>query len=356
MASSLTSASTLAVDILARFPAEIITRIVDNLHPSLIYFRLFVEPKSSPAQSSSVQCQRVRDICISHNVKFGRIDILTYAISSNDLETVKQLLQEATTNATTSGKKDTVMEHATRSLWKLWFSWSVSENFLDVASQILRVDGIGSYLNGKDRTLDKLLLLAAKDYRDASLMRLLLENGANPDINDDSIDTPLVVAAKHNNSEAIELLVVQYQADVNRLGSGGNTPLMWAIENGDTAAVKPFLQSPLLDLNKKSILGQTALHRALSKGKPKIAELLLTWDGVLEENKDTHGKTPLMLCLDKMAGLRDMTKYMPTFKGLLVAKGVDPQAFSEDYETVFEDHLGKYDPGFWQELVEQMDS
>ncbi|KAF3066196.1 hypothetical protein CFAM422_009467 [Trichoderma lentiforme] len=72
--------------------------------------------------------------------------------------------------------------------------------------------------------------------------------------------------------------------------------------------VKIYLQSPpLLNLNMRSFMGQTAFHRALLKGKPQIAELLLTWSGYLEEHKDGHGKPPLILCLTKTAGLKDMT-------------------------------------------------
>ncbi|KAL7910112.1 ankyrin repeat protein [Trichoderma velutinum] len=355
-ASTLASTSTLVIDILARFPAEIINRIVDNLHPSLIYFHLFVEPKTASVQSSLEQCQRVREICISHNVKFGRMDVLTYAISSNDRETMKYILEEASMNAKTSGKKHTVVEHAPRSLWKIWLYWSVNEDHLDISRQLMCVDGIANYLNRRDRCFDKLLLLAAKD-QNLTLMRLLLENGANPDIADDSKDTPLHFVAVHNNREAIEMLAVQYQADVNGLGSAGNTPLIWAIEHGDIDMVKVYLQSPRLNLYKPNLWGQTALHKALSNGKPQIAELLLTWSGGdLDEHKDTHGKTPLMLCLAKMAGLEDMTPYIPTFKQLLVAKRADPQAFSKQYETVMKDVLDEYDSCFWQELIVQVHS
>ncbi|KAL6821008.1 hypothetical protein J3E69DRAFT_368451 [Trichoderma sp. SZMC 28015] len=227
-------ASTLAIDILARFPAEIINRILDKLHPSLIYFHLFVEPKSAPVQSSSEECQRVREICISHNVKHGRMDILTYAVSSNNQETVKQMLEEASINTQTSDKKPTAVEHAPWSPWKVWINWCVNKGQLDISRQLLCLGGIANYLN------------------------------------------------------------------------------------------------------LRNLMGQTALHRALSK--------------------DGHRKTPLMLCLTKMAGLNDMTLYIPTFKQLLVVIGADPQAFSTQYETVLKDVLDEYDSAFRQELIEQTES
>ncbi|KAL7930044.1 ankyrin repeat protein [Trichoderma chlorosporum] len=325
----LASSSALVIDILAQLPAEIVTRIVDNLHPSLVYFHVFLEPKTSSVQSSSEECQR---------------------------ETIHQMLDEASINAETSGKKRTVLKHAPRSLWKVWLTWSVSHGYPEITSTLLCVDGMASYLNGSERCFDKLLFPAAK-HQNMVLLGLLLGNGASPDILDDNNGTPLHVATENGNIEAVEMLVVQYRADVNRLGSAGNTPLMWAIENDNMDMIRIFLQSPLLNLNKPSLWGQTALHMALSKGKPEIAELLLTFSGDdVEEHKDTHGRTPLMLCLAKMAGLKDMSAYMPTFKKLLTAKGVDLQTFSKEYETILEDVFKDYDIGFWQELVEQFDS
>lgn len=109
---------------------------------------------------------------------------------------------------------------------------------------------------------------------------------------------------------------------MNRLGSAGNTPLIWATEHDDIDMVKVYLQLPLLNLNMRNFMFHTALHRALTKGKPQIAELLLTYSSYLEEHKDGHENTPLILCLTKMADLKDMTPYIPTFKQLLIAKRI----------------------------------
>lgn len=352
MPSLLITPSTLATDTLGRFPAEIITRILDLLDPSIIYFRLFVEPNSSPAQSSSAQCQRVRDICISHNVKFDNMSILTGAISCNDLETVKQVLEEATINAKTSGKKETVVKHATRPLWKKWFSRSVSKNYLDIVREMLLASGMGSYLNEEDRYLDKLLLLAVEKHQGTSLTGLLLQNGADPNITDNG-DTPLLLAAKKNNTDAIEMLIVQYQADVNHQGPSANTPLMEAIDNGDLDTVRPFLQSPLLNLNEKNVWEETALHKALLKGKIEIAELLLSWNGVLEECQDYKGRTPLMLCLSNMVTSKDTTRHKSFIEKLLTTEGLDMHASDKENETVLQYAINTRDPKAVQLLLEK---
>ncbi|KAL6826163.1 hypothetical protein V8C40DRAFT_286999 [Trichoderma camerunense] len=113
--------STPVIDILARFPVEIINRILDGLHLSLIYFHLFVEPKSAPIQSSSEECQRTRELHLSQ-CQARPFGLLTYANLSNDQETVKQMLERASINAETYVKKPTVVEHAPPSLWKVWIN------------------------------------------------------------------------------------------------------------------------------------------------------------------------------------------------------------------------------------------
>lgn len=86
--------------------------------------------------------------------------------------------------------------------------WCINNGHLDISRQLLCVSGIANYLNRIDRCFDNLMLLAAKD-QNMTLTKLLLENGASPDITNDDRDTPLHFFAKHNNREAIEMLVIQ---------------------------------------------------------------------------------------------------------------------------------------------------
>lgn len=75
------------------------------------------------------------------------MDILAYAVLSNDQETVKQMLEEASINAQTSSKKPTAVEHAPWSLWKVWINWYVNKDQLDISRQLLCVGDIANYLN-----------------------------------------------------------------------------------------------------------------------------------------------------------------------------------------------------------------
>lgn len=353
MASPPTSASTLLIDVLAPYPAEIIMLIIDYLAPDLIYFRFIVEPRSSTDKSYTQQRHRLRDVVISHNVKFDGMSILNLAIKSNDTETVKLVLGKAAENAKTSLSKDTIIKHATRPLWIKWFSWAVGKDYLEIAGQMLRVDGMPYYLNQDDRYLGRLLLLAIKRCRGADMATLLLEHGADPDFFENG-DTPLHLAAKMNNKGVIRMLLFEYNADANYRGAGGDTPLMEATAHKDMDTVRLFLQSPRLNLNQRNHWGETALHKMISRRRPDIAELMLTWDGIETGQRDFKGHTPLMVCLLEMAGAADMSLYNTLFKKLPIREGIDMETFRRDYATIVSQRLDNSRPEFLLELMGKM--
>jgi hypothetical protein len=208
----------LPIDVLAPYPAEIIMSIIDYLPTDLIYFRFVVEPRSTD-EAYIEHRQRLRDIAISHNVKFDNMSILNLAIMVNDTETVVLVLEEAAETAERSPIRDTVIQDATRPLWTKWFSWAIGKNRLEIARRMLRVAGIPSYLNQEDRYLDKLLLLAIERCRGADMATLLLEHGADPEFCENG-DTPLHLAAGEGNKEVVKTLILEYNADENYRGAG----------------------------------------------------------------------------------------------------------------------------------------
>ncbi|KAL7816338.1 ankyrin repeat protein [Trichoderma aethiopicum] len=353
MASPLASASALPIDVLAPYPAEIIMLVMDYLATDLIYFRFLVEPRSSTDKSYIEQRHRLRDVVISHNVKFNSMSILNLAIKSNDTETVRLVLGEAEENARRSPLKDTVVKHATRPLWTKWFSWAVGKDYLEIAGQMLRVAGMANYLNQDGRYLDKLLLLAIERCNGADMATLLLDHGADPNFFENG-DTPLHLAAKMNNKGVISMLLSKYNADANYRGAGGDTPFMEATAHKDMETVRLFLQSPRLNLNQRNHWGETALHKMISRGRPDIAELMLTWDGIETDQRDFKGHTPLMVCLLKMADAADMSLYIPFFKKLLTREGIDMETFRRDYATIVSERLEDLRPDFLLELMGKM--
>ncbi|TFB02373.1 hypothetical protein CCMA1212_005958 [Trichoderma ghanense] len=273
----------LPIDVLGPYPAEIVMSIKKR--------------------------QRLRALCIAHNVKFNNMSLLNMAILSNDPETVKLVLEEAAQNAKSSPIRDTVIKHATRPLWTKWFSWAVYKNYHEIPRRMLLLGGMTSYLNQEDRYLDKLLLLAIERCRGADMAALLLEHGADPDFYENG-DTPIHLAAKVNNKAVIKMLILQYNADANYRGAGGDTPLMEATTHRDMGTAKLFLQSP------------------------------------------RH--TPLTVCLLKMAGAADMSPCIPLFKKLLIREGIDMGTFRRDYATSASERLEDTRSDFLLELLQKM--
>ena len=64
-----------------------------------------------------------------------------------------------------------------------------------------------------------------------AMARLLIENGANPNIRNDANDTPLHWAAREGQKELVVILLA-HGAKVNAVGKAGWTPLRWAEVQG----------------------------------------------------------------------------------------------------------------------------
>jgi ankyrin repeat protein len=77
----------------------------------------------------------------------------------------------------------------------------------------------------------------------STLVKLLLEKGAEVDSTDAGGRTPLSWAAR-NGHEGVVKLLLEKGAEVDSKENGGRTPLWWAARNGHEAVVKllkPFI-------------------------------------------------------------------------------------------------------------------
>jgi len=74
------------------------------------------------------------------------------------------------------------------------------------------------------------------------IIRLLLENGADPNAQDVVLYTSLHMAARERQSDAVPLLL-QYGADVDALDGDGYTPLLRACRAGKLATVEHLLRA-----------------------------------------------------------------------------------------------------------------
>ncbi|KAM4606887.1 uncharacterized protein O3C94_023100 [Discoglossus pictus] len=130
---------------------------------------------------------------------------------------------------------------------------------------------------------------AGREYPD--LISLLLEHGANPELQDIDGMTPLLVAAFEGQAEVAELLL-EAGADPDTVGRGRMTPLLAAASGGHAETVRVLLlwgaTTDITDIEGRSALGMAA---AAVGGEEAVRVLLDR--GLNENHRDQLGWTPL---------------------------------------------------------------
>jgi hypothetical protein len=133
---------------------------------------------------------------------------------------------------------------------------------------------------------------------DATVMKMLLEKGADPKITTKDGSNALMFAAgvgyrdkntRGSESEALEALKVSIDAglDPHQANSRGETALHGAASRGADSIVK-FLADHGADLNAKTRQGYTPLDIAL--GKASTAQLPVPYDSTVELLKKLGGR------------------------------------------------------------------
>ena len=126
----------------------------------------------------------------------------------------------------------------------------------------------------------------------AEMVKLLLENGADPNIKDKLGNTPLLIYAQLNEIQITELLLAR-KADVNARNGEGLTPLSLAVEARNRELTELLLKNGA-DVNAADKYGRTALHHAVWSASKDILELLIA-HGADINAKDKGSNTPLDL-------------------------------------------------------------
>lgn len=121
-----------------------------------------------------------------------------------------------------------------------------------------------------------------------SIIRMLLEKGANAKLLDPRRQTTLQCALSSGVEAAIRLLIEQ-GVDVNSADGLGQTALMSAVRDARAAVVDQLLSAGA-DVNKSTVDGRsavTALHYAVGKGNLGIIQALLVKGADVNFNKET---------------------------------------------------------------------
>jgi uncharacterized protein len=113
---------------------------------------------------------------------------------------------------------------------------------------------------------------------DKALTRILLEAGANPDVDVAPLDstgdkrgsTPLILAASTGDVAFLDLLIA-HKADVNRPKDDGLTALICAIDNGEFETVRRLIAA---GASIQRVKGIDPVELARQTGRSDIAEFL----------------------------------------------------------------------------------
>ncbi|XP_013402085.1 ankyrin-3-like isoform X4 [Lingula anatina] len=151
----------------------------------------------------------------------------------------------------------------------------------------------GANPNIQDKELQKPLHLAAERGA-AQCVQLLLQHGANPNIQDKWGSTPIHFAAKQGATQCVQLLL-QHGANPNIQDKWGSTPIHFAAKQGATQCVQLLLQHGA-NPNIQDKWGRTPLHLAAKYGAIQCVQLLLQHGANPNmQDKDEDGRTPLHL-------------------------------------------------------------
>jgi len=130
----------------------------------------------------------------------------------------------------------------------------------------------GADMNLGDRD-GRIPLVMAYDCRNVEAMRLLLERGANADVQYGSFGLVSHHASYRGRAEVLQLLLV-HNADVNARDRRNRTPLYWASAGGH-AIVAELLLEYGADVDAQSMSRDTSLHQASRNGHFDVVQVLL---------------------------------------------------------------------------------
>lgn len=145
------------------------------------------------------------------------------------------------------------------------------------------------------KTLTSCLLIYAISNFDIGMVKLLIENKININVENKRQITPLIYAVKKGRIDIVELLL-ESGIDINCRNSLGKTPLMYALLSNNSSNILEFLIDSGADINAKDKEGKSVLMNAIILKKfLLIAKLVKA--GANVNASDNNGKTVLMYSL-----------------------------------------------------------
>lgn len=148
----------------------------------------------------------------------------------------------------------------------------------------------GANVNAKDEYGDTLLIREA-GISNTDVCEFLINHGAYIETHGKNGDTPLIRAAQTHHKDICELLL-NHHADVNALDKNNDTALIKATQTEDQEICKLLIEN---GANVNSIIdqnGATLLHKAAKEDDLNMCEFLIDYDADINA-KDNQLLTPL---------------------------------------------------------------
>jgi len=147
------------------------------------------------------------------------------------------------------------------------------------------------------------------------MFMLLIDNGADVNIQDEQGDTPLHYAAQEGLTEITKILIAK-GANVNAKGVKDKTPLHAAAKGGNRDIVVSLLDAGA-DVNAENYMERTPLHFAAKTGHIDVVEVLLARGAAVNAKDRSPGLTPLHYAAQQ--GHKEVAE-------LLISNGADVNA------------------------------
>jgi hypothetical protein len=212
-----------------------------------------------------------------------------------------------------------LIQHAYSVAAKNHCDWGIKV-LLQHGTDINTLDGVG-----EGSALTEVVFLG-----DLEAARTLLNNGANPDGNDQAPDSrPLQVAVLEGTAEMVRLLL-DHGADLEIRDSVELTPLHLASRQNRLDTVR-ILLSQGAEVESTGMDKFTPLHSAVWGGHLQLTQLLLEGNADINARDGDYGQTPLMLAV-KDSNVNILR--------LLLARGADVQLRDNEGLTAWDHARG----------------
>lgn len=134
----------------------------------------------------------------------------------------------------------------------------------------LMIEGGSSMVNTQDDSTGETVLHITVAKRSATWVRYMLQNGADPNIDNKKKITPLMLATQLGFADGVEALL-NYKAKVDAQNSFGETALILAVHQHDTALVRQLVKGGA-NPDKADYSGQSA--RTYAERDPRAKSII----------------------------------------------------------------------------------